>query len=150
MRTLDRPELNNVVLVVVEAAFEIEHVGFESAHQHGKGLLIHGRSHGGIDAEPLVLDQSTAAADADRQAAAAQMVEHADFLIEAQRVIERQHIDQGPYSDLARSLDRRRQKNTGARSHTKRRRMMLGEVIGVEARLLSLLQETQAILEESA
>ena len=41
-----------------------------------------------------MLDQRAAAADADHQPPAAQMVEHADFFIEPQRMVQRQHIDQ--------------------------------------------------------
>jgi hypothetical protein len=94
MRLLNRLNLNDVVLVIIKSAFEIQHVGFEGAHENGKSFLIHGRRHRRIDPKTLVLNERSAAADADRQAAAAQLVEHADFFVQAQRMIKRQHIDE--------------------------------------------------------
>jgi hypothetical protein len=93
MRVLNRLNLNDVILVIIKSAFEIEHLGFKGAHENGKSFLIHCGRHRRIDPETLVLDERSAAADADRQTAAAQVVEHADFFVQAQRVIKRQHIN---------------------------------------------------------
>src|SRR5262245_66404132 len=105
MRLLNRLNLNDVVLVVIESAFEIEHVGFKGAHENSKSFLIHGGRHRRFYPETLVLDQRSAAADADRQTAAAQMVEHADFFVQTQRMITRQHINARAQSDPEASLD---------------------------------------------
>ena len=150
MRALNWLNLNDVIIVVVEAAFEIEHFGFKRAHQDGEGLLIHARCHSGVDPKTLMLDESSAAADADRQAAAAKMVEHANFFVKAQRVIERQDVHQWAKPDFSGALDRRGQKNAGARGHPERRRMVLREVVGLEARLLDQREHTQAIFEKRA
>ena len=85
MRTLHRFHLHDIILVVVEAALEVDHVGLESAHEHAERLVIHRRRQRGIDAKTLMLDQCAAAAHAHRKAAAAEMIEHAYFFVEAQR-----------------------------------------------------------------
>src|SRR5262249_53815546 len=93
MRTLHGFGLNKIVFVVVEPTLEVENVGFECAHQHRERFLIHRRCLGGIDSKSLMLNERTATAHAHSQAPAAQVIEHADFLIEAQWVIERQYVD---------------------------------------------------------
>src|SRR5215471_2408195 len=133
MRTLYRFGLNKIVLVVVETTFEVENVGFERAHQHRERFLIHRRCLSGIDSKSLMLDERTAAAHAHSQASAAQMVEHADFLVEPQGVIERQHVHKRTQPDGACPLYRACQKYAWARRHSERGRVMLGKMIAVEA-----------------
>ena len=97
-----------------------------------------------------MLDQCAAAAHAHRKAAAAEMVEHAYFFVEAQGMMQGKDVDKWADPDLAGALDRRRQEYAGAPRHAERRRMVLCHVKGVKARLLDQLEQAQAILEEFA
>src|SRR5262245_46636841 len=132
MWALHRSHLHHVVFVVVEAPFEIDHVGFERPHQHAESLVIHRGCQRGVDTEALMLDQRSTAAYAYRQATAAEMVEHANFFVEAQRMMKRKDVDQWPDPDLFGALDRRRQENARAGRHAKRRRMVFRHMIGVK------------------
>ena len=96
--------------------------------------MIHRRGVGGIDPITLMFEQRAAAAHADHEAAAAEMVEHADFFVKPQRVIQRQHIKQRPKPDFAGALDGGGQKNARARGHAERRRMVFGQMIAGESR----------------
>ena len=57
-----------------------------------------------IDAEIIEFMRRGAAADADLDTAAAEMIQHADFFGEPQRMMRRQHIDQRAEPDAARAL----------------------------------------------
>ena len=82
------------------------------------------------------LGRHRAAAEADLEPPAAHLIEHADLLDHPQRMIERQRIDQRAKAQAFRALRDRSQEHAGARRHAKRRRVMLGDVIGVEAVLI--------------
>jgi len=148
VRTLHRFHLNDIILVVVEAPFEVDHVGLESAHQHAERLVIHRRRQPGIDAKTLVLYQCAAAAYTDCKAAAAKMVEHAYFFVEAQGMMKREDVDKRADPDLVRTLDRRRQEHARAPRHAERRRMVLRHMIGVKTRVLDEFEQAQAFLEK--
>ena len=105
--------LNNEVLEGEKLAFEVQHVALERAHQNGEGFLIERRRIGGLDPITLMLDQCAATADAEQETALAEMVQHADFFIDAQRVIERQYVNQRSQLDFMRALDR------GAKKHAR-------------------------------
>src|SRR5262249_32100089 len=132
MWTLHRFGLHKVVFVVVEAALEVENVSLERTHQHSECFLIHGRCLRGIDSKTLMFDERTAAAHAHGQTAAAQLVEHADFFVEAQRVVKRQYVDERTQPDGTCPLNGACQKHAWARRHSQWGRVMLGEVIAVE------------------
>ena len=86
-----------------------------------------------------MLDQRAAAADAEEQAAAAQVVEHADFFIKPKRMVERQHVNERPESQCRRAREGARQEHARAAGKPERRRVMLGEVIAVKAAALDNL-----------
>jgi len=142
--------LHHVVLEGEEPAFEVDHIVFKSAHQHGEGFMIERRSVGGIDPIAFVLDERAAAAHADHEAAAAHVIEHADFFVNAQRVIERQHVNQGAKPQGPRALDRRSEKDAGACRQPKRRRMVFGQVIAGEAGAFDRSDQGKPFLEERA
>ena len=73
-------------------------------HDDGIGLDIHRLRLIRIDTEIVEFMRRGAAADADLDAAAAQMIEHADFFGEPQWMMRRQHIDQRAETDAARAL----------------------------------------------
>ena len=66
------------------------------------------------------------------EAAAAHLIEHAHFLDQPQRMIERQKINQRAEAQAAGALRGGGEEQAGRCRGTERRRMMLGEVIAVE------------------
>ena len=91
--------------------------------------------HVGIDAEIVQLVRRGATADANLEPAATQMVEHADFLGEPERMMRRQHVDQRTEAQPPGALRHRSQKHARRRRQIERRRMMLAHVIGTEPQL---------------
>src|SRR5580700_4960983 len=62
-------------------------------------------------------------------------------------MMQRQHVDQRAEADAPGALGERRQEHARARHRAERRRMVLGEVIAVEAFRLKQLDKLQALLE---
>jgi hypothetical protein len=87
-----------------------------------------------------------AAADAELEPAAAELVEHADLFEEAQRVMQRQRVDQRPEAQAPRALRHCGEKDAGSRRHAERRRMMLGQVIAADAEPVIGLDQRQPVL----
>src|SRR5215471_11298536 len=87
-----------------------------------------------------------AAPDADFQAAAAQMIQHADLLGEPQRVMHRQHIDQRSEAQAFGSLRDGGEKDARRWRQVERSRMMLAHVIGAESRAVVELDQLEAML----
>src|SRR5205085_11377773 len=100
-----------------------------------------------IDAVEADLDRRDAAPDTVEKTAARHLVEHADFVNEAQRMIERQKVHHRPETELLRALRDGRQKDARRRRVTQRRIMMLGQVIAVEAGPVIGLDQLQPVLE---
>src|SRR5262249_40270533 len=71
------------------------------------------------------------------------MVEHADFFVEAQRVVERQYVDKRAQPDGACALYRACQKYAWARRHSEWGRVVLGKMIAVEPRPFDQFEKTQ-------
>ena len=89
------------------------------------------------------LERRHAAADAELEPPAAQLVEHADFLDQPQRMIERQQINQRAEAQLLGALRQRGEENSRRSRATDRRAVMLGEVIAVKARAVVSLGKPQ-------
>ena len=102
---------------------------------------------GGIDAVVADLVGRDAAADAELEPAAAHLVEHADLVDQAQRMIEVHGVDQRPEAQRLGALRHGGQEDAGRGRHAERRRVMLGQVIGVEARALVELDQAQPLVE---
>src|SRR5262249_39841419 len=79
------------------------------------------------------LERRHAAPDAELEAPAAHLIEHADFLDQAQRMIERQEVDEGAEAQRLGALRHGREEQPGRGGAAERRRMMLGEVRAVDA-----------------
>src|SRR3954468_19993945 len=75
------------------------------------------------------------------------MVEHRDLLDQAQRRIERQEIGEGAEAHLLRRARDRAEIYAGHRDHVERRRMVLGHVIAVEAKLVGESDIFHALVE---
>src|SRR6202042_3338889 len=78
------------------------------------------------------LEWRPAAADAELEPSAAQLIEHADFFDQPQRMIERQQINQRAEAQFCGALRQRGEENSRRRRATDRRAVMLGEVIAVK------------------
>src|SRR5579875_3137563 len=112
--------------------------------------MIHGRRHRRVDAVALMLDECAAAADAHHETPLAHVVEQADLLVKAQRMVQRQHVDQGAEFDEPRASECGREEHARACRHAERGRMVLGKMITGEAFLFDQLNELQAIFQECA
>jgi hypothetical protein len=76
------------------------------------------------------------------------LVEHADFLREPQRVIERQRVDHGAEAKVLRAHRDGGEKHIGRWRHAKRGAVVFGQVIGVETRAIIGLDQRQPLLHE--
>ena len=103
-----------------------------------------------LDAEIGNLEGRDALADADLEPAAAHLVEHADLFDQAQRIVKRQGIDQRAEAQSLGALRHRREEYARRRRHAERRRVVLRQVIGVEAGAVIRLDQLQAALIERA
>src|SRR6516225_5465888 len=110
------------VLEIFARSVEIDPVGFE----------LHGRD---------------AAANADVEAPPAQVIEHAQLLEQAQRMIERKQVKQRAEPDAPGLARGSGEKDAWRRRRGKRRGVVLGQMIAVEAGGLGRLQQRKAILE---
>src|SRR5215471_9962643 len=99
-----------------------------------------------IDAVIFELDGRGTAAEAEFEASAAQLVEHADFLDQPQRVVERHRPDQRTEPKLCRALRHGGKEHARRGRHAERRRVVLGEMVRVEPRAIIGLCDFQAIL----
>ena len=126
-------------------ADSIEAAG-DQALQHETQHFIEALCGGpGIDAEEGGLVGRGAAADAQLEAAAAHLVEHADLFGQAQRMIEAERIDQRAETERGGALGDGGEEQAGRGRHAERRAVMLGHMIGVETRPLVELDEAQAL-----
>jgi hypothetical protein len=92
-----------------------------------------------VDLEEPDLDRGHARADAELQPPAAQVIEHADLVDQAQRVIQRQAVDERPEPQRPRPLRRGGEEDARRWRVAQRRAVVLGEVVGVEPRALVAL-----------
>ena len=72
---------------------------------------------------------------------AGELIEHADLLDEPERVVERQAVHAGAQADAPGALAGRGQEEAGHRGQAERRRVVLGQVVGVEAGRVVLLEQ---------
>ena len=100
-----------------------------------------------IDAVVADLVRRDAAADAELEPSAAHLVEHADLVDQAQRVIEVDRVDQRPEAQRLGALRDGGEEHAGRGRHAERRRVVLGQVIGVEAGSLVELDQSQPVVE---
>src|SRR3989449_8374452 len=85
-----------------------------------------------------------AAPDAEVEAPARPLIEHADLLEQAQRIVERQAVDARPQADAPRALRGGGEEDARRRRHPERGRVVLGEMVRGEACRVVLLEQAQA------
>ena len=146
MRFLQRLDFHRHAAEGESPALEVEHlVGQSREHELdrlGVDLLRLLR----IDAVIFELDRRGAAPEADFEAPAAQLVEHADFLDQPQRVMERHRPDQWTEAKPRRALRHRGEEHARRGRHAERRRVVLGEMISVEPGAIVGLRNFETIL----
>jgi hypothetical protein len=111
-------------------------------------LLRHGAI--GILAVAAALERRDSASDAEIEAPAAHLVEHADLLRQTQRIVERQAIHHRTEAQPLRALADARQEHAGRRRHAERREVMLGDMIAVESQSVVSFDGGEAVLVELA
>ena len=126
-------------------AAKIECLAGEPLHDQLDGFVVDVPALGRIGAEIGKLDRRSAAAETELQPAAAHLIEHADFLNQPQRMIERHREHHRAEAQPPGALRQRGKKHVRRWRHAERRRMVLGEVIGVEAGSIVGLGDLQAV-----
>src|SRR6516162_3289847 len=146
MRALQRPDHDRDVLEGEAIAAVVDALLRETLVEHVQNVLVVGARLLEIDAVGVELHRRDAAPHADVEAAAAEVIEHAQLLQQPQRMVERQQIEQRAEADAPRFTRGGGQKYARRRRHRQRRRVMLGEMIAVEAGGLGRLQQGEPIL----
>ena len=111
----------------------------------GLAELLHAGSE--IDAVEPDLDRRDAAPDAVQKPPAAHLVEHADFVDQPQRMIERQQVHHRPELQVLGALRDGGQKHARRRRVAERRVVVLGEMIAVEPGAVIGLDQPEPVLE---
>ncbi len=101
-----------------------------------------------VAAEPGVLDRRDAAADAEVEAAARELVGDAHVLDDLHRMVQRQELHHRAEADRLRDLRRRGDEDLLARRQAEARAVVLGEVEAREPGLVGELHELEPILEQ--
>src|SRR6267378_1749049 len=91
-------------------------------------------------------DGRNAATHAELEPAARELVEHADFVVEAVRVVPGQAERQGPGPQAARALEHRREQHARRGVDRERRALVLGEQVRVKAHAVGRGGELQLVL----
>ena len=136
MRLLQRAQRDRHVLVNIMVALVGERVRFQPGADAVERVV---KDLARLVVLDLVIFQFVgrhAAADADIEPAVAQMIEHADFLDQTQRRIERQQIDQRPEPHALGGARQRAEIDARHRHQIERRGVMLGDLQAIDAGLV--------------
>ena len=101
-----------------------------------------------VAAEPVVLDRRDSAADAEVEAAAGELVDHAHVLDDLDRVMQRQQLHHRAEPDLRRHLRGGRDEHLLVGRHAQVGAVVLGEMETREARLVGERDQLEPILEQ--
>ena len=148
MRPLQRPQRDRHVRIVEVRAGVAERVADQTGPDAGVGVRENLAGLLVIDLVIVEFEWRHPAADPHFQPAMAQMIEHADFLDQPQRRIERKEIDERTEPDPRGRAGDRAEINTGYRHHVERRTVMLGHVQAIDARLVGGCHEGEALVEQ--
>src|SRR5262252_347907 len=146
MRALQRPDHDRDILEGEAIAAVVDALLGEALVENIQDVLVVGARLLEIDAIGVELHGRDAAPHADVEAAAAEMIEHAELFQQPQRMVERQEIEQRAEPDAPRFARGGGQKYARRRRHRQRRRVMLGEVVTVKAGGLGRLQQGEPVL----
>src|SRR5215470_889157 len=113
MRSLHRLDLDRGILEAVELAVVAERLAGEHLHEDGVSLKITRLRFVWIGAVVSKLVRRHPAPDTEFKSTVTQMIEHANLFIEADRVIERELVDQRPEAKPGRALRDTGEKHAG-------------------------------------
>src|SRR5207244_8503082 len=113
MRALQWPQDHRHVVKSVMLALERQFVAGKALEDEFEGLVIDFAGLREIEAVSASLERRHAASDPELEPPAAHLIEHADFLDQAQRMIERQEIDEGAEAQRLGALRYGREKQPG-------------------------------------
>src|SRR5215470_14024078 len=133
MRALKRPQDHRHVVKSVMLALERQFVAGKALEDEVEGLVIDFAGLREIEAVSASLERRHAASDPELEPPATHLIEHADFLDQAQRMIERQEIDEGAEAQRLGALRYGREKQPGRGGAAERRRVVLGDVVAIDA-----------------
>src|SRR6266581_615285 len=137
IRLLQRFVVQLDVAVVVVPALEIEHLVFTRCKEYLERFTVAlARFLDAFHVEDQRFDRRHAASYAELEAPARELVEHADLVVEAEGVVPGQAEGERPQAQPPRALDHRRQQHARRAVDGKRRALVLGDEIGVQAGLV--------------
>ena len=93
----------------------------------------------------MQLMRRRAAADPDLDPALAQVIQHADFFGEPQRMVRRQHVDQRTEPQALGALRDRCEEDARRRRQVERRRMVLAHVVGAKSGAIIEFNQLQPV-----
>src|SRR5262249_45833097 len=149
MRALERFRAYEIVIELEKTPFEVQHLFGAGFHKDGKRFVIHSlrRRHIRAHTIAVMLEQCASLTDAKLQASTAEMIEQADLLIQAQRVMQREYVDQRAESNALGALSYCSEEHTRTGDRAERRRVVFGNVINVISLCFKQPDKLQAILE---
>src|SRR5258706_1387575 len=134
--------------VAVVLALEIERIALAGGKERLQRLaVLVARLLDALEAVDLRLDRRHAAPDAELEAPARELVEHAHFVIEAVRVVPGQAEGERAEAQPLGALDHRREQHGWRAVDRERRALVLGEHVGVEPGLVGGCRELQLVCE---
>ena len=146
IRLLHHVEMNRHVVVVEAFAVVRNAASAERLKHHTEHFVVGVARLARVAAEPLVLHVANTAADARHETTMRELVDHADFLDQPGRMVERQAQHHGAKSDArCASRDGGEEDNRRWR-HVERGEVVLGDVVAVEAMFLGALDQPDALI----
>src|SRR4029077_21047271 len=133
MRALQRPQDHGHLVKLVVLAFERQLVRGEAIENELECFVIDLCGLREVDSICAGLERRHAPPDSEFEAPAAHLIEHADFLDQAQRMIERQEIDKWAEAQALGALRQRGEEQSRRGGAAERRRVVFGEVIAIDA-----------------
>ena len=140
------PQLD--VLVVVVLAVVIEKAGGEAVGEQVHLLVEHFPADVQVNVELLGLHRRDAPAYAQVKAAVAEVIQHTDFVVQADGIVEGQQEHQRPQPQPGGALRRRSQEHRRRRRYAERRYVVLRQVVAVKPGAVGVFQHLQPVLED--
>jgi hypothetical protein len=146
MRLLERPQDHRDLTIAVVRSLVLEDLAGQALQDDLQHLLVDLLGLQVMEIEERHLVRHDPPPHAEVESAAREMVEHAHLLDEPQRVVEGEAVHAGPEADAPRALAGGGEEDAGDGRQTERRRVVLGEVVRVEAGGVVLLEQAQPAL----
>ena len=135
------------VLVAVVLSLVVEQSGCGSLGEQVHLLVEYFPAVSEVDVELLCLHRRDSPAHTQVQASVAEVVQHAELVVQANGIVEGQQVHQWPQPQLRCALRRRRQEYRRRRGDAERRQVMLGQVIAMKPAAVGEFQHFQPVFE---